>query len=162
MQALPSVAWVPAAIVWFQLSSATIYAVILLGAVPSVAMGLISGIDQTPPLLRSVGRVLGADRWQMIRHVLLPAALPTLIAGIKQGWAFSWRSLMAAEIIVHSPRLGTGLGQLLNQGRDLQDMSLVFGSVLLVLLVGITVELVLFAPLERRVLRQRGLAPSGT
>jgi sulfonate transport system permease protein len=161
MQSLPSVAWVPAAIVWFHLSNATIYAVVLLGAVPSIANGLIGGLDQTPPLLRRTGQVLGAGRWAMIRYILLPAALPTYLSGLKQGWAFSWRSLMAAEIIVQSPRLGLGLGHLLNQGRDLSDMSLVISSILLVLVVGIAVELLVFAPLERRVLRNRGLTAAG-
>lgn len=158
MQSLPSVAWVPAAVVWFRLSDATIYAVILLGAVPSIAIGLMSGLDQAPPALQRAGRVLGAGRLQLVRHVLLPAALPTYLAGVKQGWAFAWRSLMAAEIIVQSPKLGLGLGQLLNQGRDLSDMSLVIATILLVLLVGVAVELLCFAPLERRVLRRRGLA----
>lgn len=157
MQSLPSVAWVPAAILWFGLSNATMYAVILLGAVPSVAMGLISGLDQTPPLLIRAGRVLGAGRWDMIRHVLLPAALPTYLAGTKQGWAFAWRSLMAAEIIVSSPKLGVGLGQLLNQGRDLSDVSLVVVAIVLVLIVGIAVDTLFFSPLERHVLRRRGL-----
>jgi sulfonate transport system permease protein len=157
MQSLPSVAWVPAAILWFQLTDATMYAVILLGAVPSVAMGLISGLDQTPPLLVRAGRVLGANRLQMIRYVLLPAALPTYIAGMKQGWAFAWRSLMAAEIIVHSPKLGVGLGQLLNQGRDLSDVSLVVVAILMVLAVGVAIDVCLFSPLERWVLNRRGL-----
>ncbi|MGI8879274.1 MAG: ABC transporter permease [Jatrophihabitans sp.] len=161
MQSLPSVAWVPAAVVWFHLSNATIYAVILLGAVPSIAMGLIGGLDQTPPMLARVGRVLGASRLQQIRYVLLPAALPTYVSGLKQGWAFSWRSLMAAELIVLSPRLGLGLGHLLNEGRDLSDMSLVITSIVLVLMVGIAVDLMVFAPLERRVLRNRGLTGAG-
>jgi len=158
VQALPSVAWVPAAILWFGLTNATMYAVILLGSVPSIAMGLISGLDQTPPSLVRAGRVLGAGRLQQARHVLLPAALPTYVTGLKQGWAFAWRSLMAAEIIVHSPRLGAGLGQLLNEGRDLSDISLVMVAILLVLCVGMAVELLVFAPLERAVLTRRGLA----
>lgn len=157
MQSLPSVAWVPAAILWFGLSNATMYAVVLLGAVPSIAMGLIGGLDQTPPLLRRAGLVLGADRLQLVRHVLLPAALPAYLTGVKQGWAFAWRSLMAAEIIVRSPQLGLGLGQLLNQGRDLSDVSLVIVAVLLVLLVGILIDVLVFSPVERAVLRHRGL-----
>lgn len=158
MQSLPSVAWVPAAILWFGLTDMTMYAVILLGAVPSIAMGLIGGLDQTPPLLSRAGRVLGATRFQLVRHVLLPAALPAYLTGVKQGWAFSWRSLMAAEIIVRSPQLGLGLGQLLNQGRDLSDVSLVVVAVLLVLLVGIAIDIIVFSPIERAVLRRRGLA----
>ncbi|WP_327352542.1 ABC transporter permease [Streptomyces sp. NBC_01304] len=157
LQSLPSVAWVPAAIIWFGLSDATIYAVVLLGAVPSIANGLVAGVDQISPLYLRAGHVIGARGLQGVRHVLLPAALPGYIAGLKQGWAFSWRSLMAAELIVNAPDLGVGLGQLLEQGRELQDMSWVLSAILLILIVGIGVELLLFAPLERRVLRSRGL-----
>ncbi|QHC24870.1 ABC transporter permease [Streptomyces sp. GS7] len=157
LQSLPSVAWVPAAIIWFGLSDATIYAVVLLGAVPSIANGLVSGVDQIPPLYLRAGRTIGATGLTGVRHVLLPAALPGYLAGLKQGWAFSWRSLMAAELIVNAPDLGTGLGQLLEQGRELQDMSWVLAAILLILIVGIGIELLIFAPIERRVLRSRGL-----
>ncbi|SEE23545.1 NitT/TauT family transport system permease protein [Streptomyces sp. 2224.1] len=157
LQSLPSVAWVPAAIIWFGLSDATIYAVVLLGAVPSIANGLVAGVDQISPLYLRAGRTIGATGLAGIRHVLLPAALPGYIAGLKQGWAFSWRSLMAAELIVNAPDLGTGLGQLLEQGREFQDMSWVLAAILLILIVGIGIELLIFAPIERRVLRSRGL-----
>ena len=102
-------------------------------------------------------RSLGASGWSAARHVLLPAALPGYVGGLRQGWAFSWRSLMAAELIVSSPELGQGLGQLLDAGRNNNDMSLVFAGILGILVVGIAVELCVFAPLERRVLRRRGL-----
>jgi NitT/TauT family transport system permease protein len=157
LQSLPSIAWVPAAIIFFGLGEAAIYAVVLLGAVPSIANGMVSGIDQVPPLFLRVGRVLGARGLASARYVLLPAVLPAYLGGLRQGWAFSWRSLMAAELIVRSPELGVGLGQLLDQGRLLSDMSLVFAGILGILVVGIAVELCLFAPLERRVLRRRGL-----
>lgn len=157
LQSLPSVAWVPAAIIWFGLSDATIYAVVLLGAVPSIANGLVAGVDQISPLYLRAGRTIGATGLAGVRHVLLPAALPGYLAGLKQGWAFSWRSLMAAELIVNAPDLGTGLGQLLEQGRELQDMSWVLAAILLILIVGIGIELLIFAPIERRVLRSRGL-----
>ncbi|MEU3990975.1 ABC transporter permease [Streptomyces platensis] len=157
LQSLPSVAWVPAAIIWFGLSDATIYTVVLLGAVPSIANGLVAGVDQISPLYLRAGRTIGATGLAGVRHVLLPAALPGYIAGLKQGWAFSWRSLMAAELIVNAPDLGTGLGQLLEQGRELQDMSWVLSAILLILIVGIGIELLIFAPVERRVLRSRGL-----
>lgn len=158
LQVLPSVAWVPAAILWFGLSDATLYFVILLGAVPSIANGLVAGVDQVPPLLRRVGTVLGAGRWQMVRHVILPAAMPGYLAGLRQGWAFSWRSLMAAELIAVGGTLGLGVGGLLDQGRQLADVGVVTCAILLILAVGILVELLVFAPLERRVLRARGLA----
>ncbi|MBB5936110.1 ABC transporter permease [Streptomyces zagrosensis] len=160
LQSLPSVAWVPAAIIWFGLTNSTIYAVVLLGAVPSIANGLVAGVDQIPPLFLRAGRTIGATGFAGIRHVLLPAALPGYIAGLKQGWAFSWRSLMAAELIATSPELGTGLGQLLDQARVDSDMSLVLAAILLILIVGIGIELLIFAPIERRVLRSRGLLAS--
>ncbi|MCW2635684.1 MAG: transporter permease [Blastococcus sp.] len=157
LQSLPSVAWVPAAIIWFGLSNAAIYAVVLLGAVPSIANGLLSGMKQVPPLFDRVGRVLGLSTLARTRYVLLPAALPGYLGGLRQGWAFAWRSLMAAELITYSPALGQGLGQLLNLGRELTQMSLVISSITLILVVGIAIELLLFAPLERRVLNRRGL-----
>ena len=157
LQSLPSVAWVPAAIIFFGLGEGAIYAVVLLGAVPSIANGMVSGIDQVPPLFLRVGRVLGARGLSSARYVLLPAVLPAYLGGLRQGWAFSWRSLMAAELIVSSPELGLGLGTLLDQGRLLNDMSRVFAGILGILVVGIAVELCLFAPLEKRVLRRRGL-----
>ncbi|MEN3299591.1 ABC transporter permease [Pseudonocardia sp.] len=158
LQSLPSVAWVPAAILWFGLTDATIYFVVLLGSVPSIANGLVSGIDQIPPILPRVGKVLGARGLTSARHVLLPAALPGYLSGCKQGWAFSWRSLMAAEIIAAGPLLGVGLGAYLKQGSDYNDISAVFAAIVLILVVGIGIELLVFRPIERRVLRARGLA----
>jgi NitT/TauT family transport system permease protein len=158
MQSLPSVAWVPAAVLWFGLTDTTIYFVVLLGAIPSIANGLVSGIDQVPPILPRVGQVMGAGRIDSARLILLPAALPGYIAGCKQGWAFSWRSLMAAEIIATSPQLGIGLGAYLKQGSDFNSMPGVIAAIFLILLVGVGVELLAFRPLERRVLRARGLA----
>lgn len=157
LQVLPSVAWVPAAIIWFGLSDATVYFVVLMGAVPSIINGLISGVDQVPDQYRRVGRVLGAGRWALVLRIVLPAALPGYVAGLKQGWAFSWRSLMAAEIIATGGALGFGLGGLLEQGRVLSDMAIVMSAVLIILLVGVVVELLVFGPLERRLLRRRGL-----
>jgi NitT/TauT family transport system permease protein len=157
LQSLPSVAWVPAAIIWFGLTDAAIYTVVLLGAVPSIANGLLTGMKQVPPLFDRVGRVLGLSALARTRYVLLPAALPGYLGGLRQGWAFAWRSLMAAELITYSPALGQGLGQLLNQGRELSQMALVITSIALILLVGIAIELLVFAPLERRVLNRRGL-----
>ena len=159
LQVLPSVAWVPAAIIWFGLTDATVYFVVLMGAVPSIANGLVSGIDQVPPQLRRVGTVLGASRIELATLVVLPAALPGYLSGLKQGWAFSWRSLMAAEIIAMGGSIGFGLGSMLQQSRDLADLSGVLATILVILAVGILVELTAFAPLERRLLRRRGLTP---
>lgn len=161
LQSMPSVAWVPFAVLLLGLSPSAMYVVILLGAVPSIANGLAGGLDQTPPILRRAGTVLGAHGFSLVRHVLVPAALPAYLTGLKQGWAFSWRSLMAAELIVNSPELGTGLGQVMQNGRNLSDMPTVISVMVLILVVGIVVELGVFAPIERKILRDRGLAPTG-
>src|SRR5882757_2232944 len=160
LQSLPSVAWVPAAVLWFGLTDSTIYFVVLLGSIPSIANGLVAGIEQIPPILPRVGQVLGARGLSSARHILLPAALPGYLAGCKQGWAFSWRSLMAAEIIAAGPLLGVGLGAFLKRGSDLNDMPTVIAAIFLILIVGIGIELLIFRPVERRVLRARGLAVS--
>jgi NitT/TauT family transport system permease protein len=157
LQSIPSVAWVPAAVIWFGLSNATIYAVVLLGAVPSIANGLVAGVDQVQPIYLRAGRTLGATGIRGVWHVLLPAALPGYVAGLKQGWAFSWRSLMAAELIASSPALGLGLGAQLEFSRQNLDMPGVLATIILILLVGIGIELLIFNPIERRVLRSRGL-----
>ncbi|MFG2193436.1 ABC transporter permease [Streptomyces sp. NPDC048639] len=157
LQSLPSVAWVPPAVIWLGLNDSMMYAVILLGAVPSIANGLVSGVDQVPPLFLRAGRTLGASGLRGTWHIVMPAALPGYLAGLKQGWAFSWRSLMAAEIIASSPDLGLGLGQLLENGRNNADMAGVFLAIILILIVGIAIDLLIFSPLERWVLRNRGL-----
>jgi NitT/TauT family transport system permease protein len=162
LQVLPSVAWVPAAIIWFGLTDATVYFVVFMGAIPSIINGLISGVDQIPPQYRRVGTVLGASRLQMALQIILPAALPGYLSGLKQGWAFSWRSLMAAEIIAVGGTIGFGLGSLLDQGRDLSDMAIVMAAILLILAVGILIELLVFAPIEKRLLRSRGLLAGST
>ena len=161
LQSLPSVAWVPPAVIWLGLNNSMMYAVILLGAVPSIANGLVSGVDQVPPLFLRAGRTMGATGLRGTWHIVMPAALPGYLAGLKQGWAFSWRSLMAAEIIASSPDLGIGLGQLLENGRTASSMSMVFLAIFLILFVGIAIDLIVFSPVERWVLRSRGLLVKG-
>ncbi|MET9435695.1 ABC transporter permease subunit [Streptomyces sp. NPDC006551] len=157
LQSLPSVAWVAPAVLWIGLNDQMMYTVILLGAVPSIANGLVAGVDQVPPLFLRAGRTLGATGLRGAWHIVMPAALPGYLAGLKQGWAFSWRSLMAAEIIASSPELGLGLGQLLENGRNNIDMPGIFLAIILILIVGIAIDLLIFSPLERAVLRSRGL-----
>ncbi|MGH3417830.1 MAG: ABC transporter permease [Actinocrinis sp.] len=157
LQNLPSVAWVPIGIIWFGLTSATIYTVVLLGAVPSIAVGLIDGLDRVPPIYLRVGRNLGARGLDSVRFVLIPAALPGYVSGMKQGWAFAWRSLMAAELIAISPQLGPGIGQVMKFAQDNLDLPLALGSIIIILAIGIGINQLFFAPLERRLLRTRGL-----
>ncbi|KRE79545.1 ABC transporter permease [Arthrobacter sp. Soil763] len=162
LQVLPSVAWVPAAILWFGITDATVYFVVFMGAIPSIINGLVSGVDQIPPQYRRVGKVLGASRLQLALQIILPAALPGYLGGLKQGWAFSWRSLMAAEIIAVGGTIGFGLGSMLDQGRVLSDMTIVMAAILLILGVGILIELLVFGPVEKRLLRRRGLLTGST
>src|SRR5262249_2593693 len=100
LQTLPSIAWFPFAIILFGISTQAILFVIILGAAPSVANGLIAGVDYTPPLLLKAGKMMGLRRLSLYRYLILPASLPAFVAGLKQGWAFAWRSLMAGELLV--------------------------------------------------------------
>jgi NitT/TauT family transport system permease protein len=162
LQSLPSVTWVPLGLVAFGPNETTIYFVVIMGAFPSIVNGMVHAVDQIPPLLLSSARSMGARGWRLWWLVLLPAARPGYIAGLRQGWSFSWRSLMAAELITRSSDLGLGLGQLLDSGRELLDMSLVIASIALILVVGIAVDALVFNPLDRAVRERRGLLPDAT
>jgi NitT/TauT family transport system permease protein len=156
LQSMPSIVWFPFAIIVFKLSESAILFVVVLGAAPSIANGLVSGIDQIPPLLVRAGRVMGAKGLGAYRHVVLPAALPTYVAGLKQGWAFAWRSLMAGELIVTIANR-TALGAEMHNAQDLSDMRAVIAYMIVVLFIGIAVDGLIFGSIEKRLLRRRGL-----
>ncbi len=158
LQSLPSVCWAPIGIVWFGLRPVTLLFVVVMGAFPSIAMGTVAAVDTIPPLLLRVGSAMGARGIAMYRHIVLPAALPGYLAGLKQAWSFAWRSLMAAELIAYAPgALGFGLGQMLDSGREFSDFSLMVMTIVLILVVGVLVDALIFAPLDRSVRRRRGL-----
>jgi NitT/TauT family transport system permease protein len=156
LQTMPSVAWFPLAILLFKLSEAAIMFVIVLGAAPSIANGLIHGVDHVPPIMLRAGRVLGAKGISAYRHVILPAALPSFTAGLKQGWAFSWRSLMAGEllVVIASQR---SLGFLLARNRELVDAPGLMATMIVILLIGIIVDALFFAQIEKRLRHRWGL-----
>jgi NitT/TauT family transport system permease protein len=156
-QTMPSVAWVPLAIVLFQLSERAIFFVLLVGAIPSIANGVISGIDNTPLVLLQAGQVLGARGLARYRHVVLPAALPGFVGGLKQGWAFMWRSLLAGEIIVNIAHRQS-LGLTLQQTSNNLDYTSLMAAMVAILIIGLLVDSLVFGRLERTVLRRRGLA----
>jgi NitT/TauT family transport system permease protein len=156
LQSMPSIAWFPFAILLFQLSEAAILFVVVLGAAPSIANGLVNGIDHIPPLLLRAGRVLGARGLASLRHVVLPAALPGYVAGLKQGWAFSWRSLMAGELLVII-ETRPALGSQLQFARELSDAPGLLALMLVVLAIGILVDGLVFAGIEQSIRRRRGL-----
>lgn len=159
LQSMPSIVWFPFAIMLFQLSEAAILFVIVLGATPAIANGLIAGIDHIPPILLRAGRMLGArgiGRWA---HVVLPAALPGYVAGLKQGWAFAWRSLMAGELLViiaERPSIGVRL----QFARELSDYAGLEAMMIVVLVIGLMVDGLVFGTVTRAVRRNRGLISS--
>jgi NitT/TauT family transport system permease protein len=157
LQTMPSVAWVPFAIVIFQrdLESAILF-VMVLGATPSIANGLISGADHIPPILLRAGRVLGARGLSAYRHVILPAALPAFVGGVKQGWAFLWRSLMAAELIAVVPGRES-IGFLLGINRQLSNSSGLIATMIVILCIGVAVDSLVFGTLDRAIRRRWGL-----
>jgi NitT/TauT family transport system permease protein len=157
LQTMPSVAWVPWSILLFKLSDGAILFVTVIGATPAVANGLISGSDQISPILLRAGRVLGARGLSAYRHVVLPASLPGFVGGLKQGWAFAWRSLMAGEIIT-TVAGEPNVGGLLNINRTLSNAEGVMAMMLVILLLGILVDSLLFGTLERGVARRWGLS----
>ena len=156
LQTMPSIAWFPLAILLFGLEDSAIYFVVVLGAAPSIANGLIHGVDSMPPLLRRVGNSMGASRVGLYRDFVVPAAMPSVVAGLKQGWAFAWRSLMAGELLVVIPGTQT-VGTRLQFARELSDAEGVMATMIVILVIGIVVDAVVFSRLERRVLRRRGL-----
>jgi NitT/TauT family transport system permease protein len=156
LQTMPSIAWFPLAILLFQLSETAILFVVVLGAAPSIANGLISGVDHVPPLLLRAGRVLGAQGLAKYRHVILPAALPASVAGLKQGWAFAWRSLMAGELLVLIPGQ-TSVGAQLQFSREFSDAPGLIAMMIVILVIGIVVDVVVFSSVERSIRARRGL-----
>lgn len=156
LQTMPSVAWFPLAILLFQLSEASILSVVVLGAAPSVAVALVSSYEHVPPLWLRAGRSLGARGWSLYWHIVIPAILPGFVAGLKQAWAFAWRSLMAGELLViigHQPSLGVRL----QYAREFSDAEGLLAWMLVVLSVGIAIEALVFARIETTLRERRGL-----
>jgi len=156
LQTMPSVAWVPLAIILFKEGQGTVTFVVVIGAAPSIANGIINGIDHVPPLLLRAGRVLGARGFSALYHVVVPAALPSVVGGLKQGWAFAWRSLMAAELI-GGLNGKLGIGQLLNGRQTQADYVGVFEVMIVILIIGILVDSLLFGTMDRAIRRRYGL-----
>ena len=155
LQTMPSIAWFPFAIILFGISTTTILFVIVLGAAPSVANGLIAGVDYTPPLLLRAGKMMGLRRLSLYRYLILPASLPAFVAGLKQGWAFAWRSLVAGELLVTIAGQPS-LGVLLSNDQDQADMQGATAIIIVILILGIIVDM-LFGLGDRAIRRRWGL-----
>jgi NitT/TauT family transport system permease protein len=152
---MPSIAWVPFAIILFGENTAAILFVVILGAAPSIAGGLITGVDYTPPLLLRAGRTMGLRGYSLYRHLILPASLPAYIAGLKQGWAFAWRGLMAGELVVQIIGQFT-IGQQLSVDQQSLDFAGASATLIVILVIGLVVDGV-FGRIDLGVRRRRGL-----
>ena len=153
IQTLPSVCWVPFSILWFGLSTKAILFVVVMGAAFSVAISVDNAIKNVQPIYTKAALTLGANKNQLYHYVIFPACLPELVTGMKQGWSFAWRALMAGEVMTTS----VGLGQTLIMGRDLADINQVMLVMLVIVLVGIVIDKCIFSVAERRILSRRGL-----
>jgi NitT/TauT family transport system permease protein len=155
LQTLPSVCWVPLALLWFHQSEGAMLFVVVMGTVWSVVIATETGVRNVPPIYRRAALTMGSRRLHIWFKVILPAALPFIVSGMKQGWAFAWRSLMAAEIFV-TVLTGFGLGQLLHFGRELNAMEQVIGIMLVIVVIGLLADKIFFSPIERFLHRRWG------
>jgi NitT/TauT family transport system permease protein len=155
LQTLPSVCWVPLALIWFGQTETAMLFVVVMGSVWSVVIATAQGARSIPPIFVRAARTMGSEGLHQWTRVILPASLPFLVSGMKQGWAFAWRSLMAAEIYV-TILTGFGLGQILHYGRELNAMEEVIGVMLVIVAIGLLVDRALFSPWERFLHRRWG------
>lgn len=154
LQVLPSICWLPAAILWFGLSERAIQFVVVMGAFLSIAIATDSGVRNIPPIYLRAAKTMGVKGIHLYTRVVFPAALPSITTGMKLGWSFAWRSLMAGELIFVS----VGLGHLLEMGRELNDMAQVMAVMVMIVVVGLVFDQFIFARLEKRIRRQWGVA----
>ena len=155
LQTLPSICWVPLALLWFGQTEAAMLFVVVMGTLWSVIIATDTGVRNVPPIYRRAALTMGSKRLHIWLKVILPAALPFIVSGMKQGWAFAWRSLMAAEIFV-TILTGFGLGQLLHYGRELSAMDQVIGIMIIIVVIGLLADKIFFSPIERFLHRRWG------
>jgi len=156
LQSLPSICWWPLALLWFGFSQNAILFVVIMGSLLSVTLAMEDGRKQMPKIFGMAGRNLGAHGFKLFWHVLLPASLPFIVSGLKQGWAFAWRSLITAEMLYMS----LGLGQVLMVGRDLNNTSAVLAVMVLIIAIGYIVDGIVFKSMERHLQQKWGLTPA--
>lgn len=156
LQTLPSICWAPLAMLWFGQSETAIFFIVIMGSMWSIALATDAGLRNVPPIYINAARTLGSKGLHTWLRVILPAAFPFILSGMKQGWAFSWRSLMAAEIYV-TILTGFGLGYLLHMNRELLAMDGVIGIMIVIIVIGLAINGLVFAPLERLLYERWGL-----
>ena len=153
LQITPFVAWVPLAVIWFGVTERAVVFVAIAGSFPAVTLATLQGIRQVPPLYERAGRTLGARGWSLYRKIIVPAALPGMMAGLQQAWGFAWKALMAGELIV--PATGaSGLGHLLDRS---QDVASLLAVVAVIAVIGVAVDSFIVGTIDRRIRSKRGL-----
>ncbi len=156
LQTLPTICWLPLALLWFGLNDRAIIFLVIMGAVLSIAIATDSGVKSVPSLYIRAAKTMGAKGWRLYFEVIIPAALPHIIIGMKQGWSFAWRSLMAGELLI----VCLGLGHLMMIGRELNDMSQVIAVMIVIIVIGIVVDRLFFVKVEKRIRERWGLSKS--
>ena len=155
LQTLPSVCWVPLAVLIFGLNERGVLFVVVMGSFFAIAIALRDGLRTIPPIYQRAGEMLGTSGWKMYRYVLLPASLPALASSLRQGFSFAWRSLMGAELIFAVQR--QGLGFLLQTGRDFADVAQVIAVMAIMVMIGMAADRLAFGVLEKSIHRRFGL-----
>ncbi len=153
LQVLPSICWLPLAILWFGLNEKAIQFVVVMGAFFSIVIATDGGIRNIPPIYVRAAKTMGVRGFELYRRVILPAALPSIITGMKLGWSFAWRSLMAGELLFVS----VGLGQLLQTGRELHDIAQVVAVMIMIAIIGLIFDRLIFTELRKRVQLKWGI-----
>lgn len=156
LQTLPSVCWAPLAILWFGQTEKAMFFIVVMGSIWSIVLATDAGVKNVPPIYIKAAKTMGSKGLHTWLKVILPAALPFIISGMKQGWAFAWRSLMAAEIYI-TVLTGFGLGNLLHFSRELHAMDAVVAIMLIIIVIGFAIDKIIFSPIEHFLHKRWGL-----
>jgi NitT/TauT family transport system permease protein len=155
LQTLPSVCWAPLALLWFGQTETAMFFIVIMGSVWSILLATDAGVRSVPPIYVRAARTMGSKGLHTWFRVIVPASLPFVVSGMKQGWAFAWRSLMAAEIYI-TILTGFGLGHLLHYGRELHAIDAVVGIMIIIVVIGLLTDKVVFSPIEKFMHRRWG------
>lgn len=148
MQTLPTVCWVPFAILWFGLTEEAIIFVVIMGSTCGIALSVESGIENINPLYIKAARTMGAGGFTLFKEVIIPASLPEVITGLRHGWSFAWRALMSGEVMAST----VGLGHTLILGRDLADINQVMLVMIVIIVIGVVIDKCIFKQIEKRII----------
>ncbi len=154
LQSIPSIVWFPLAIIWFGLNNFSILFIVTIGATWTMTISATSGFKNVPTLYQRVAKTLGSSGFHFLRTVILPASVPQIISGLRIAWAFSWRALMAGELLGG----GGGLGHLLEAGRSLGQMDLVISVMIIIGVIGTIMDNLVFLRLERSIQKKWGIS----